>query len=64
VDLVSFGHTGLLGGRPVISEAVGLDNQVVVGEEEVDLVVEDPVFRQGHRKSRGESDRPEQHLQI
>jgi hypothetical protein len=64
VDLVSLCHAGLLCGRAAIAQAVGLDHQVVVGEEEVGLVAEDPVFRQGDREVGGEGERAEEDLEV
>ena len=59
-----FDHPGLLGGRAVIPEAVGLDDQVVVGEPEVDFVAEHPVFREGRGKGRCASKWPEENLEV
>jgi hypothetical protein len=64
VLLVPLDHAGLLGGGPVVSEPVGLDDQAVVGEPEVDLVAEHPVFRQRHREAGGEGEGPEEDLQV
>jgi hypothetical protein len=64
VLLVSLCRSGLLRGRAVISQAVGLDDQVVVGEEEVDLVVEDPMFGQGRGECRCASKGAEENLEV
>ena len=55
---------GLLGGRAVIAQAVGLDDQAVVGEEEVDFVAEDPVFGERDREAGGEGERAEEDLEV
>jgi len=64
VDLVSFRHPRLLGRGAVVAEAVGLDDQVVVGEPEVDFVAEDPLLRERGREVGGEGERPEQDLEV
>ena len=64
VLLVPLDRPGLLGRGAVVAQPVGLDDQVVVGEEEVGLVAEDPVFGERQREPRGERQRTEEDLQV
>jgi len=64
VLLVAFRRSRLLRRRAVITQTIRLDDQVVIREEEVRLVAEDPMFRQRQREAGGESQGPEENLQV
>ena len=57
VLLVAARGPGLLGRGAVVAQAIGLDDEAVVGEPEVDFVAQDPVF--GQRQGEARRRRPE-----
>ncbi len=64
VDLVAPGGAGLLGGGAVVAQAVGLDDQAVVGEEEVGLITEEMVLGQRDRQAGRHRQGTEEDLQV
>ena len=64
VDLVALHRSCLLGGRAVVAQAVGLDDEAVVGEPEVDLVAHEAVFREGEGEARRQRQGAKEDLQV